>query len=77
MTGGQVTGGQWSGGQPDLSDCKSHGMSNLEVRVREEEQESVIAEALAELTKYVYDSDSYVSSLWMLLFSLYSTHMSF
>ena len=51
VTDGQVTGGQWSGGQPDLSDCKSHGMSNLEVRVREEEQESVIAEALAELSK--------------------------
>jgi latrophilin 1 len=44
------TGADWSGVQPDMSDCKSNAMANLEVRVREEEPENVIVSTLATLT---------------------------
>ena len=40
----------WLAPQPDLSDCKSVPMTNLEVKVRQEDPENVLASSLARLT---------------------------
>ena len=45
--------GRWAGQaqpHPDLSDCKSAAMTNLEARVREEDPEDVVVSTLAHLT---------------------------
>ena len=49
----------WSGDQPDMSDCKSVMMTNLEVKVRQEDPENVIASSLARLTgsRQLYGGD--------------------
>ena len=39
------------GGQPDMSDCKSSQVSDLETRVREEDPENVIVSTLERLTE--------------------------
>ena len=41
---------KWGSEQPDMSDCKSVPMTNLEVKVRQEDPENVIASSLARLT---------------------------
>ncbi len=41
----------WQTPQPDLGDCKSAEMTQLEVRVRQEDPEDVIASRLATLTR--------------------------
>ena len=41
---------KWTSDQPDMSDCKSVPMTNLEVKVRQEDPENVIASSLARLT---------------------------
>ena len=40
----------WLNNQPDLSDCRSVPMTNLEVKVRQEDPENVLASSLARLT---------------------------
>ena len=40
----------WLAAQPDLTDCKSVPMTNLEVKVRQEDPENVLASSLARLT---------------------------
>ncbi|XP_040579286.1 latrophilin Cirl [Lepeophtheirus salmonis] len=52
-------GSEWAGIQPDMSDCKSIGMTDLEVRVREKESENTLAYSLAHLTasKDIYGGD--------------------
>eukprot|EP00096_Caligus_rogercresseyi_P002638 TRINITY_DN1483_c0_g1_i2.p1 TRINITY_DN1483_c0_g1~~TRINITY_DN1483_c0_g1_i2.p1 ORF type:complete len:1014 (-),score=273.48 TRINITY_DN1483_c0_g1_i2:685-3726(-) len=52
-------GSEWAGSQPDMSDCKSVGMTDLEVRVREKETERGLAYSLAHLTnsKDLYGGD--------------------
>lgn len=40
----------WTGFQPDLGDCKSQALSDLEVRVRKEDPEHVIVSKLVQLT---------------------------
>ena len=49
----------WSSTQPDMSDCKSVPMTNLEVKVRQEDPENVIASSLARLTgsRQLYGGD--------------------
>ena len=49
----------WSPSQPDLSDCKSVSMTNLEVKVRQEDPENVISSSLARLTgsRQLYGGD--------------------
>ena len=49
----------WSTAQPDMSDCKSVPMTNLEVKVRQEDPENVIASSLARLTgsRQLYGGD--------------------
>jgi len=49
----------WSTSQPDMRDCKSKSMSELETKVQEGEQENVISAALAHLTrsKILYGGD--------------------
>ena len=49
----------WSTAQPDLSDCKSVPMTNLEVKVRQEDPENVLASSLARLTgaRQLYGGD--------------------
>ena len=51
--------GVWTTAQPDMSDCKSVAMTNLEVKVRQEDPEDVIASSLAHLTgsKALYGGD--------------------
>jgi hypothetical protein len=49
-----VQGGQWATRQPDMSDCKSAAMTNLEVKVRQEDPENVIASSLAHLTGDIF-----------------------
>lgn len=41
----------WKGLQPDMSDCKSKDMSDLEARVRQQDPENVLASTLAHLTE--------------------------
>jgi len=50
---------EWATVQPDMSDCKSVAMTNLEVKVRQEDPENVIASSLAHLTgsKTLYGGD--------------------
>ncbi len=45
-----VQGGVWATRQPDMSDCKSTAMTNLEVKARQKDPENVIASSLAHLT---------------------------
>ncbi|XP_059091088.1 latrophilin Cirl-like isoform X2 [Tigriopus californicus] len=60
------SGGQWVGVVPDLSDCKSNAMTNLESRVREEDPENVIVSALAKLTRTsLYGGDLETASVIM------------
>lgn len=40
----------WSPSHPDLSDCKSNSMANLEMEVRQEQSESLIVAHLAKLS---------------------------
>ena len=49
----------WASEQPDLSDCKSVPMTNLEVKVRQEDPENVLASSLARLTgsRQLYGGD--------------------
>ena len=49
----------WSSQQPDMSNCKSVAMSNLESQVRQEDPENVLVSALAYLTrtKALYGGD--------------------
>ena len=47
---GAQTGAEWAGLQPDMSDCKSNAMAQLEMNVREEEPENAIASTMASLT---------------------------
>ena len=49
----------WASDQPDMSDCKSVMMTNLEVKVRQEDPENVIASSLARLTgsRQLYGGD--------------------
>ena len=42
---------RWADPQPDMSNCKSVAMSNLEAQVRKEDPENVIVSALAYLTR--------------------------
>ena len=42
---------EWQGAQPDMSDCKSTVMSDLENRVRKEDPDNVLASKLALLTE--------------------------
>lgn len=46
----EVSVAKWGTDQPDMSDCKSVPMTNLEVKVRQEDPENVIASSLARLT---------------------------
>ena len=58
--GGEAAGPPaWSTPQPDMTDCKSVSMTNLEVKVRQEDPENVIASSLAHLTgsKTLYGGD--------------------
>ena len=48
---------QWKGDQPDMSDCKSKDMTDLEARVRQQDPENVLASTLAHLTEKKYDED--------------------
>jgi len=50
---------KWASDQPDMSDCKSVPMTNLEVKVRQEDPENVIASSLARLTgsRQLYGGD--------------------
>ena len=61
----------WASEQPDLSDCKSVPMTNLEVKVRQEDPENVLASSLARLTgsRQLYGGDLQVilSSHWLIL----------
>ena len=41
---------RWSTAQPDMSDCKSAAITNLEVKLRQADPENVIASSLAHLT---------------------------
>lgn len=53
----------WRGHQPDMSDCKSTEMSKLEMRVREQDPENVLASKLALLTNNIPpESDAIQSS---------------
>ena len=54
------------GGQPDMSDCKSSQVSDLETRVREEDPENVIVSTLERLT----EKGKLCSLLFILLFGL-------
>ena len=54
------------GGQPDMSDCKSSQVSDLETRVREEDPENVIVSTLERLT----ERGKLCSLLFILLFGL-------
>ena len=54
------------GGQPDMSDCKSSQVSDLETRVREEDPENVIVSTLERLT----EKGKLCSVLFILLFGL-------
>lgn len=49
----------WQGSSPDMSDCKSIAMSNLESQVRKEDPENVLVSSLAYLTrtKALYGGD--------------------
>ena len=47
---GAQTGAEWAGLQPDMSDCKSDAVAQLERDVREEEPENAIASTMASLT---------------------------
>ncbi len=42
---------QWYGAQPDMSDCKSVAMSNLEAQVRKEDPENVLISSLSYVTR--------------------------
>jgi len=50
---------QWFGTQPDMSDCKSVAMSNLEAQVRKEDPENVLISSLSYVTrtKALYGGD--------------------
>ena len=50
---------QWYGAQPDMSDCKSVAMSNLEAQVRKEDPENVLISSLSYVTrtKALYGGD--------------------
>jgi latrophilin 1 len=50
---------QWQGLTPDMSDCKSVAMTNLESQVRQEDPENVLVSSLAYLTrtKSLYGGD--------------------
>ena len=50
---------QWDTAQPDMSDCKSAAITNLEVKLRQSDPETVIASSLAHLTgsKKLYGGD--------------------
>jgi hypothetical protein len=50
---------QWFGSQPDMSDCKSVAMSNLEAQVRKEDPENVLISSLSYVTrtKALYGGD--------------------
>jgi len=48
---------QWKGSQPDMSDCKSKDMTDLEARVRQQDPENVLASTLAHLTEKKFDED--------------------
>ena len=54
------------GGQPDMSDCKSSQVSDLETRVREEDPENVIVSTLERLT----EKGLYYSSFWPWFFHI-------
>ena len=47
---GAQTGADWAGLQPDMSDCKSDAVAQLERDVREEAPEKTIASSMADLT---------------------------
>ena len=47
---GAQTGAEWAGLQPDMSDCKSDAVAQLERDVREEAPENAIASTMASLT---------------------------
>ena len=49
----------WLSSHPDLTDCKSVAMTNLEVKVRQEDPENVLASSLARLTgsRQLYGGD--------------------
>jgi hypothetical protein len=50
---------QWYGSQPDMSNCKSVAMSNLEHQVRKEDPENVLISSLSYVTrtKALYGGD--------------------
>ena len=52
-------GGHWQGQTPDMSDCKSVAMTNLESQMRQEDPENVLVSSLAYLTrtKALYGGD--------------------
>ena len=55
-----LQGGEWATRQPDMSDCKSAAMTNLEVKVRQEDPENVLASSLAHLTGNEYTTTTVV-----------------
>ena len=59
MTSTQNVHPQWYGAQPDMSDCKSVAMSNLEAQVRKEDPENVLISSLSYVTrtKALYGGD--------------------
>ena len=59
MTSTQNIHPQWYGAQPDMSDCKSVAMSNLEAQVRKEDPENVLISSLSYVTrtKALYGGD--------------------
>lgn len=52
-------GPQWQGAQPDMGDCKSVAMSNLEVQAQKDDPEDVLISSLAYVTrtKALYGGD--------------------
>lgn len=59
LGGSQSLQPQWSGSQPDMSDCRSVAMSNLEAQVRKEDPENVLISSLSYVTrtKALYGGD--------------------
>jgi len=54
-----ASGPQWQGSQPDMGDCKSVAMSNLEIQAQKGEPEDVLISSLAYVTrtKALYGGD--------------------